>query len=95
MEIKRMTEQSIVGGWTPLHTPTAQEKEIFAEATSRLIGAEYQPLQVRSQQVNGVNYQYAADQTIPGQNGHRHVAVEIYVPIGGEPTITAIKPLLG
>jgi len=83
-----------VGGWTPLHALSPQEEQIFAAATERLIGAEYQPLEVRSQVVNGTNYQYVANQSIPGFSAIRRVLVEIYAPISGEPIITGIKPLL-
>lgn len=95
MEINRMTAQeTLVGGWTPLHALDDQEQQVFAEATSRLIGAEYQPLEVRTQVVNGINYQYVANQSVPGFSAVRRVLVEIYAPISGEPTITGIKPLL-
>ncbi len=87
-------EKVVVGGWTALHPLDAKEKEIFAQVTQHLIGATYKALEVRSQLVNGTNYQYVADQTIPGYPQVRRVAVDVYAPLKGNPVLTGIKPLL-
>ena len=90
-----MTAQAqIVGGWTPLHALDATEQAVFKQVTSQLIGADYTPLEVRYQVVNGLKYQFVADQTIPGYEGTSRVAIEVYAPAGGTPSIISIKTLL-
>ncbi|WP_110972102.1 MULTISPECIES: hypothetical protein [Pseudomonas] len=90
-----MTAQAqIVGGWTPLHALDSNEQAIFDKVTSQLIGATYKALEVRSQVVNGIKYQYVANQSIPGYEGTSRVAVEVYAPAGGNPSIISITPLL-
>lgn len=87
-------EQITVGGWTSLHVPSAQEQAIFKEATAPLLGVKYTALEVRSQVVNGTNYQYVANRSVVGSDLVSRVAVFIYAPISGQPHITEIKPLL-
>jgi len=90
-----MTAQvQIPGGWTQLHKPDPKEEAIFKETTSHLLGVKYQALEVRSQVVEGVDYQYVANQQIVGSELVRRVQVDIHAPLKGEPVITGIKPLL-
>lgn len=87
-------QEQIVGGWTSLHVPDAKELAIFKEVTAPLLGVQYEALEVRSQIVNGTNYQYIANQTVVGSTLVRRVAVAVYDPINGQPHITSITPLL-
>ena len=90
-----MTAQAqIVGGWGSLHALDATEQAVFEKVTSGLVGAKYDALEVRSKVVNGLEYQYVANQSIPGYEGTRRVSVEVYAPAGGVPSILSIKPLL-
>lgn len=89
-----MNSQVKVGGWTELHALDSSEQEVFNQVTSQLIGAKYEALEVRSQVVNGIKYQFVANQTIPGYEGSKRVAVEVYAPAGGTPSIISITTLL-
>ncbi|MHA6194057.1 cystatin family protein [Pseudomonas wadenswilerensis] len=86
--------ENIPGGWSSLHEPDAKELAIFKEATPQL-GVDYKVLQVRTQVVNGTNYRFVADQTVPGHTHVRRVSVDIYAPINGKPVLVGIEPLLG
>lgn len=89
-----MNSQVKVGGWTELHKLDSTEQEVFNQVTSQLIGAKYEAREVRSQVVSGIKYQFIADQTIPGYEGSKRVAVEVYAPAGGTPSIISITTLL-
>ncbi|UMZ09198.1 hypothetical protein I9018_16720 [Pseudomonas sp. MPFS] len=83
-------QEHSVGGWTPYHPLTTEEKKVFEEAIAGVIGVKYVPKEVSSQVVNGTNYRYLTVATLPGSSGSWNAIVEIYAPIKGKPHITQI-----
>ncbi|MDU9391966.1 hypothetical protein [Pseudomonas sp. zfem002] len=84
-------QEQFVGGWTPYHPLTAQDKAVFEEALAGFVGVNYQPLEVSTQVVNGTNYRYLTNASLPGASQVVwRAVVEIYAPINGKPHITQI-----
>lgn len=85
------TEQLGSGGWSPYREVTPQDQKIFNEALAGLLGVQYTPTLVSTQVVNGTNYRYQANATVPGPTPYTwQVIVEIYVPINGTPHLVQI-----
>ncbi|MBC3954360.1 MULTISPECIES: hypothetical protein [Pseudomonas] len=85
------TEQFSLGGWSPYRELTPKDQEIFNEALAGLLGVNYTPNLVSTQVVNGTNYRYQANATVPGPTPYTWQAiVEIYAPINGDPHLVQI-----
>lgn len=84
------------GGWSDLHKPDENELQIFQEAFEGFVGVSYTPIVVRSQIVNGTNYNFATDAVgiYPGAVPYK-AQVSIHKPINGKAVITNIVRLLG
>ncbi|NBF09775.1 hypothetical protein [Pseudomonas sp. Fl4BN1] len=83
-------QEHFVGGWTPYHPLTSEDKKVFEEAIAGVIGVKYTPKEVSSQVVNGTNYRYQTEATLPGSPGSWKAIVEIYAPTKGKPHVTQI-----
>lgn len=84
-------EQVLVGGWSPYHALTPDEKRIFDEAMSGLLGVVYTPQQVSTQVVSGMNYRYKCLAQMPPSEVVWEAVVEIYQPLNGRPIVTHIS----
>ncbi len=88
----------MVGAWTVVEPPECCKppKEVvaaFTEAT-HLIGAKYElAAYLGKQLVSGMNYAFAAVQTIVGQEPHS-ILLTVHAPLEGKATILHIRPLL-
>ena len=87
-----MTEQqeALVGGWTAFHPVTPEDKKVFDEAMQGFVGVKYTPLEVSTQVVNGTNYRFRCDASVPPAEVVWQAIVEIYQPIQGKPHVVAI-----
>ncbi|MDP9528533.1 hypothetical protein [Pseudomonas protegens] len=83
-------QEALVGGWTAYHELTPKDKEVFEEAMTGFVGVDYTPELVSTQLVNGTNYRYQTQASLPGSSGSWQAIVEIYAPINGKPHITQI-----
>lgn len=87
-----MTEQqeTLVGGWTRFHAVTPEDQKVFDEAMQGFVGVVYTPLEVSTQVVNGTNYRFKCNASVPPADVVWQAIVEIYQPIKGKPHVTAI-----
>lgn len=83
-------QATIVGGWSPYHTPTPQEMEVFNQAMEGFVGVHYDPTAVSTQVVNGTNYRFRCTASMPPSEVVWEAIVEIYAPIGGMPHVIGI-----
>lgn len=81
---------NLVGGWTPYHPLTAEDKKVFEEATKGLLGVTYSPNEVSTQVVAGTNYKFKCTASMPPAEVVWEAIVEIFQPLTGEPHITQI-----
>lgn len=84
------TEEYLVGGWTPFHALTPEDKEIFSIALAGFVGVTYKPQAVATQIVAGENYRYKCASSIPPSDVIWESVVEIFQPLKGKPHITSI-----
>ncbi len=85
------TEDKVfVGGWTPFHDLTAEDRAVFNEAMKGFVGVNYEPISVSTQIVNGTNYRFKCNASIPPSEVIWEAIVEIYKPIHGTAHITQI-----
>ena len=83
--------QSLVGGWTPYHKLTKENKTIFDEALKDILGVNYSPNQVSTQVVAGTNYRFKCTAYLPYSKEITWEAViEIFEPLVGSPHIVNI-----
>lgn len=88
------SEKTIVGGWTAYRPLTAEDHKIFDEALHGFVGVSYDPQEVSTQVVAGINYRFKCKATLPGPEPIQWEAiVEIYAPLDGKPHITSITKL--
>jgi hypothetical protein len=79
------------GGWSAFGPLDAQSMEVFETAMKGQKGVIYTPREVSTQVVAGTNYRFRCDAEVPGPSGSKYAAmIEIYQPLQGQPTITAI-----
>ncbi|MFY7815585.1 MAG: hypothetical protein ACOVRK_10425 [Chryseobacterium taeanense] len=81
---------ALVGGWTAFHPLTPEDMKVFEEAMHGFVGVLYTPLEVSTQVVNGVNYRYKCNASMPPSEVVWQALVDIYQPIDGKPYVTAI-----
>lgn len=92
------TEESspMVGAFGEERALTAEEEEIFSEATAELVGVEYTPLAVSTQVVAGTNYRFrCSGETATESQETKEYYVTVYVSLdsGDAPTITDISEI--
>lgn len=87
------TLESLVGGWTVYQPLTTEDLQVFRDALKGFVGVNYEPLEVSTQLVNGTNYRYKCNSSIPPADVIWQSIVEIYKPINGEPHIVSIVRL--
>lgn len=80
----------VLGGWTPYHTLTPADKQVFDQAIKGLVGVKYTPQTVSSQVVAGTNYRYRCLASIPPADVVWEAIVEIFKPLNGDPYVTGI-----
>ena len=80
----------VVGGWSPYHSLTAQDKAVFDEAMKGFVGVTYTPQTVSTQVVAGTNYRYKCIASMPPAQVVWEAIVEIFQPLNGAPYITGI-----
>lgn len=80
------------GGWSSFRKPTPQEKAIFNQAVSGLVGVVYEPLYVSTQVVAGTNYLFVVKTTVPGPSCFVDiVTVGVFAALNGTITLGEIK----
>lgn len=79
-----------VGGWTLYQPLTPEDQLVFDEALSGFVGVHYEPFEVSTQLVNGTNYRFKCNASIPPADVIWQAIVEIYKPINGKPHIVSI-----
>ncbi len=88
-------ENSMAGGFTPLRSIVADEKELFISVMDRIVGASHKPLAVATQVVNGTNYAYLCETTLATLHGESYnTLVIIHKPlpnVNEPPTLLEIK----
>ena len=89
--------QKLVGAWSTYTCKiTGEEKKVFEEATSQLMGVKYEPVAVSKQVVSGMNYEFLANAELivePIEPAHYPVIMTIYQPLKGKPVIQHIQRL--
>lgn len=86
-----MSEQEVLlGGWTKYHSLTAEDQEVFVEAMRGFVGVKYAPTEVATQLVNGTNYRFKCNASMPPSDVVWQAIVEIYSPIEGQPHVVSI-----
>jgi hypothetical protein len=80
----------LVGGWSPYHNLTAEDKLVFDEALKGFVGVKYTPTAVSTQIVAGTNYRFKCTAQIPPSEVVWEAIVEIFKPLVGNPHITGI-----
>lgn len=86
-----METKELVGGWTKYHALTPEDQKVFDEAMHGFVGVKYNPKEVSSQLVNGTNYRFKCEASMPGPEPLVWEAiVEIYAPIDGQPHVVGI-----
>ena len=83
-------KNQIPGGWSKNHPLTDEERMMFDEAISKNIGITYDPKLVSVQIVNGTNYRYQCEASMPPAMLIWRARVDIYKPNDGTPVITEI-----
>lgn len=84
----------IPGGWFGFHDVSAADNTVFSAAMSGLVGVRYEPLQVTTQVVAGMNYCFLCKATVVVPDAHPYPALAyIYQPLTGDPHITSISPI--
>lgn len=84
------TTKHLVGGWTPFHALTPEDKEVFKIALAGFVGVKYTPEMVATQVVAGENYRYKCGSSIPPSDVIWESIVEIFQPLTGKAHITGI-----
>lgn len=86
-----METKQLLGGWTKYHALTPEDQKVFDEAMKGFVGVKYTPKEVSTQVVNGTNYRFRCDASMPGPMPLNWEAiVEIYAPIEGQPHVVSI-----
>jgi hypothetical protein len=86
-----MSEQEVLlGGWTKYHPLTAEDQKVFEEAMRGFVGVKYAPTEVATQVVNGTNYRFKCNASMPPSDVVWQAIVEIYSPIEGQPHVVSI-----
>jgi hypothetical protein len=80
----------LVGGWSPYHNLTTEDKLVFDEALKGFVGVKYTPIAVSTQIVAGTNYRFKCTAQIPPSDVIWEAIVEIFKPLVGNPHITGI-----
>jgi len=83
-------QEAVCGGWTPYHNLMPEEKEVFAKALAGFVGVNYMPNTVSTQVVEGKNYRYKCQASLPGSEGMWDAIVEIFQPLDSDPYIYGI-----
>ena len=81
---------TVLGGWTPYHDLTPEDRRVFDEAMSGFVGVTYKPQSVSTQVVAGTNYRFKCQASIPPAEVLWEAIVEIYQPLDGKPHIVGI-----
>lgn len=83
-------KEIIVGGWSPYHPLTAQDKAVFEQAMKGFVGVKYTPQTVSTQVVAGTNYRFKCTASMPPALVVWEAIVEIFQPLKGEPHVVGI-----
>lgn len=84
----------MVGGWSPFHELTEENKEVFAKGIEGLVGVKYSPLVVATQVVAGQNYAFFCNAQVvyPGAQPYPAM-VHMFSDLDGNVGITHIERL--
>ncbi len=82
----------LVGAWKPFGPLTEADKDVFKTAQEHLLGVHYEALEVRTQLVSGMNYEFFCNAQVvaPGTTVYPAV-IRVYKPLKGEPVIKVIN----
>jgi len=90
MSNQEATQNLVLGGWTPYHNLTPDDKLVFNEALKGFVGVTYTPESVSTQLVAGTNYRFKCTASQPPAEVVWQAIVEIFKPLKGAPYITGI-----
>lgn len=90
MSTQETAETHIVGGWSPYHSLTPRDQEVFDEAMKGFVGVKYMPQTVSTQVVAGMNYRYKCQASMPPSEVVWEAIVEIYQPLDGKAYVVGI-----
>lgn len=80
--------QGVVGGYSKPHNLSDEELSIFEQATAKLQGVEYKPMNVATQIVAGVNYRFLCKARRIDENGKKgkryYAAIVVHKPLNGQ-----------
>ena len=81
-------EQHLVGGYSRMRKPTAEELALFERVVGGVQGAEYKPVSVSTQIVAGVNYSFLCRARVVDESGKKgkrfDAAIVVYKPLVGQ-----------
>jgi hypothetical protein len=80
----------LVGGWSPYHNLTTEDKLVFDQALNGFVGVKYTPTSVSTQVVAGTNYRFKCNAQVPPSEVIWESIIEIFQPLVGNPHITGI-----
>lgn len=84
----------IPGGWFGFHNVSPAENEVLVSALTGLLGVKYEPLQVTTQVVAGMNYCFLCKATVLSPNPAPYPAlIFVHQPLAGKPFVTSIQPI--
>lgn len=83
-------QEQLLGGWTSYHPLTAEDQKVFDEAMRGFVGVKYMPTEVSTQVINGTNYRFKCNASMPPSEVIWQAIVEIYSPIDGQPHVMSI-----
>lgn len=83
----------IAGGWSPYKELTSEAKEVFSHGIEHFVGVDYSPLLFARQVVNGENYAFFCNASIPGSSVTYPAMVTIHQNMQRNVGITHIERL--
>ncbi|WP_237322383.1 hypothetical protein [Vibrio sp. vnigr-6D03] len=83
---------STLGGWSNFRKLNLEDKAVFNSALEGFVGVNYEPMEVQSQVVAGVNYRYLCKANLIDEPTlHYFSWVSMFAPLDGKPYITNIQ----
>lgn len=84
-------EHMLCGGYTQFRVLETEDLELFNSLAAEVEGVKYEPSEVATQVVNGINYKFKAKEVETG----KAVIVKIYKPLpnNGDPQLVGIEML--
>lgn len=87
-------KQAVVGGYSEAHKLSDEERALFDSVAAEIAGVKYEPINVATQIVAGVNYRFLCkgkEQERRGKKFYAVIVVHKPLPNAGEPRIISIE----